>query len=99
MTAFLPVSFVHWALTASSAVLRLAAANTRTSDPCASVGSLGAARSRAAVTPALAASNVRRDKVIAIACTPNQPADGGQEITVRRYIPPNITLACAGGAA
>src|SRR5262245_63578501 len=75
MTAFLPVSFVHCALTASSAFLRLAAANTRTSDPCAAVGSPGAASSRRAVTPALATSNVRLERVIAIACTPNQPAD------------------------
>src|SRR5258706_8845123 len=38
IVAFLPVPFCHWALTASSAFLRLAAANTTTSVPSARAG-------------------------------------------------------------
>src|SRR5262245_37550842 len=77
MTALLPVAFVHWTATASSAFLRLAAANTRTSEPCASAGVRGAATSSAAATPALAASNLRR--VIAIACTPIRQPTGSSK--------------------
>src|SRR5689334_23914466 len=61
MTAFLLVSFCHSALMASSAFLRLAAAKTTRSPPCARAGTCGVAQASnaAATTPAALPNHLR----------------------------------------
>src|SRR5437870_5747234 len=100
MMAFLPVSVRHWALTASSAVLRLAAANTTTSPPCALAGSPcepHVASSTAAAAAALRLRHVRLEiaMLVFLASARADERPDRHKITIPRYIPMNIAQAIA----